>query len=97
MDGDTLEDLQECPAPCAYCDQHGCCDDCLDCLSWPRPGEEPPLRPRQIVYGHAEPSLAKETSRRRQQLQITDLIPIAIRRYRRERVLSQRALAAELR
>lgn len=93
---DVLEDLTECPMACAHCESHGYCDDCLDCLYWPEPYVPPPPNPRRTVYGHAEPSLALEAADLRRDLRLPDIVPIAIRRYRREHRLSQRALAAEM-
>lgn len=88
-------DLDCCPMACEHCQVPGDCEDCLDCLRWPRTGPEP-APPRRSARGYSIPLKAQELEAARAKLTMATRLGLVTRRYRRERRLSQRALAAEL-
>lgn len=88
-------DLERCPMPCAHCQGSGDCEDCLDCLLWPHVDDDEPFPPPQ-ARGYAIPLQTQELEVARAALTLATRVGLVMRRCRRERLLSQRALAREL-
>lgn len=89
--------LDVCPFPCETCLEPGDCEDCLDCLFWPEAYVDPPARPqRHVRSDRVAPSFAASLATARDELGALDRIGLAVRSYRREHHLSQRALAARM-
>lgn len=84
-----------CPTGCSDCVGPGACEDCLVCLYWPDPVPDSPARQRP-ASGLSHPSHAADLERQRASLSTGDAVGMAIRAWRGQRGLSQRALAAEL-
>lgn len=94
-ENDENDEFERCPMSCGRCRTPGDCEDCLDCLHWPDVVDDPPLRappPR----GPAVPLLKHELDDARAHLTAAKRVGLVMRRYRKERRLSQRALAGEL-
>lgn len=88
-------DLDRCPMPCEHCEQPGDCEDCLDCLRWPRPVDDEPVRPPPEHWASL-PLLTQELEAARAGLTPATRVGLVMRRCRKERRLSQRALAEGL-
>lgn len=84
-----------CPMACEICQQPGDCEDCLDCLCWPRPYDDTPPHPPP-ARGPSQPAKAAEIARARRDLVAALRVGLVSRRYRRSHGLTQRDLAAEL-
>lgn len=92
---DPHEPETTCPMECTVCTAPGDCDDCLDCLYWPRLVDDDPA-PAPPPRGYAHPSKATELEHARARLGLADLIGLLSRRHRRLHHLTQRDLAAEV-
>lgn len=88
-------DLDRCPMPCSRCQEPGDCEDCLDCLCWPDAVDDAPVRP-PVPRGPTTPLLTRELEAARACLTLAARVGLVMRRCRKERRLSQRALAAGL-
>lgn len=95
--GDADDEGITCPMPCAWCEgqSEGACEDCLDCLFWPRPvlieHREPPAR-----VGPRSPVLSDVLSSARAEITLAQRIGLVLRSHRRKRRRSQRDIAQEL-
>lgn len=94
MSEDDAGDQITCPVPCDHCVGPGACEDCLDCLYWPDPVPPPP-RPLP-PSGRTSPVATASLLARRGDLGVGARVGLTMRRFRRERELSQRALARRL-
>lgn len=81
-----------CPAPCDICEEPGDCEDCLDCLYWPRRYTDVPPRPVP-ARGRSAPTKQQELSSARHQLVAGLRVGLLSRRHRRLQGLTQRDLA----
>ena len=84
-----------CPMDCRVCSDPGDCEDCLDCLLWPRVVEEL----RAVVRPPRGPSfLVRSTDlvEARERLDVGRRVGLVARRFRRGARLTQRQLAAVL-
>ena len=81
-----------CPMVCDTCQQPGDCEDCLDCLYWPKSPPDEPVR-QPILRGRASPLQSTALARARADLQAGTRLGLLVRRFRAEHQLSQRALA----
>lgn len=87
-----------CPVPCERCDAlgPGGCEDCLDCLLWPEVLPPHEATPARAPVGPTAPTRTADLRTRRAALDIGARVGLVSRRFRRDRQLSQRALAAAL-
>lgn len=91
----TAEPEITCPMECSVCQDPGDCEDCLDCLYWPRVVDDPPREPPP-ARGRSLPVKTAEMERARRRLVLCRRVGLLSRKYRRQRRLTQRELAVEL-
>ena len=90
-----MDDPIACPMPCETCQEPGDCEDCLDCLLWPASPDDdegPPRAPR----GYTVPLPTEAVDGARARVTTGTRVGLVLRRHRRERSISQRALADDL-
>ncbi|WP_376715303.1 helix-turn-helix domain-containing protein [Janibacter limosus] len=81
--------------PCETCREPGDCEDCPDCLLWPASPDDDE-GPSRAPRGYAVPLPIEAVDGARARLTTGARVGPVLRRHRRERSISQRALAEDL-